>query len=148
MRSPRVLERQLGWCRFGGFQITFLLSLCQFVLAPFLWSFWIILFGITHPVELVLGPHGADIVIGFSSPLWLWILSSACLPLAEPITAACGDIRPRCGCLSTSRRLRRLKLCMKASRNRFFWIKPAIGTHSRNLYPNVLICWMNPILAG
>jgi hypothetical protein len=65
MRSPRVLWRQLGWCKFVGFQITFLMGLCQFVLEPFLWSFWIILFGITHPVELVLGPHEADIVIGF-----------------------------------------------------------------------------------
>ena len=65
MRSPRVLWRQLEWCKFVGFQITFLMGLCQFVLEPFLCSFWRILFGITHPVELVLGPHEADIVIGF-----------------------------------------------------------------------------------
>src|SRR5690606_29985327 len=35
-------------------QILFLCTLSQFLLAPLLWSFWIIAFGIAHPMEEVL----------------------------------------------------------------------------------------------
>ena len=50
MRSPALLWRQLGPRRFVGFQILFLCTLSQFLLAPVLWSFWIIPFGFTHPL--------------------------------------------------------------------------------------------------
>jgi len=51
MRNPRLLWRQLGAWRFAGFQILFLCTLSQFLLAPVLWSFWIIPFGFTHPLS-------------------------------------------------------------------------------------------------
>ena len=53
MRAPRRLLRELGIWRFFGFQITFLASLSQFVLAPLLWSFWLIPFGLPHPITAV-----------------------------------------------------------------------------------------------
>ncbi len=56
MRDPVLLWRQLGAWRFAGFQILFLCTLSQFLLAPLLWSFWIIAFGIAHPLEDVLPP--------------------------------------------------------------------------------------------
>lgn len=58
MRRPRVLLADLGWKRFLGFQAFFLGSFGQFLLAPFLWSYWLILLGLPHPSTAFL-PLGA-----------------------------------------------------------------------------------------
>ncbi|PQO23552.1 glycosyl transferase [Rhodobacteraceae bacterium WD3A24] len=63
MRAPRLLWRQLGWRRFAGVQILFLGTLSQFVLAPVLWSFWLVLVGLWHPLAAVL-PTGGFIALG------------------------------------------------------------------------------------
>ncbi|MGO4916452.1 glycosyltransferase [Pseudogemmobacter sp. W21_MBD1_M6] len=49
MRSPRRLLADLGWWKFIGVQLLFLATLSQFVLAPLLWSFWLIPLGLPHP---------------------------------------------------------------------------------------------------
>jgi len=51
MRHPRLLYRQLGATMFWGFQAHFITALSQFFLAPFLWSFWLICFGLPHPLD-------------------------------------------------------------------------------------------------
>lgn len=56
MRRPRRLLADLGWWRFAGFQVLFLGTLTQSLLAPLLWSLWIISLGITHPLQLLLPP--------------------------------------------------------------------------------------------
>lgn len=50
MRQPRLLWRQLGPRRFWGFQVLFLGSIAQFLLAPILWSFLLLPFGFPHPL--------------------------------------------------------------------------------------------------
>lgn len=50
-RQPVRLWRDLGPMRFTGFQILFLTTLVQFALAPVLWSFWLILMGLPHPLD-------------------------------------------------------------------------------------------------
>ena len=50
MRDPLQLWRDLGTKRFIGVQILILGSLSQYILAPVLWSFWITLFGLWHPI--------------------------------------------------------------------------------------------------
>ncbi len=55
MRQPRQLLRDLGLKRFLGLQTIFLATFSQFAAAPLLWSFWLTLFGVTHPVEITLG---------------------------------------------------------------------------------------------
>ncbi len=50
MRDPLSLLGDLGPKRFLGVQILFLGTLSQFILAPLLWSFWLILFGLPHPL--------------------------------------------------------------------------------------------------
>ena len=57
MRSPRTLWRQLGPRAFLGFQILFLGSLSQSVLAPLMWSMLSLQLGFGHPVAQVL-THG------------------------------------------------------------------------------------------
>jgi cellulose synthase/poly-beta-1,6-N-acetylglucosamine synthase-like glycosyltransferase len=54
MRDPGLLYRELGARRFWGFQILFGGTLSQFVLAPVLWSFWVMPFGIAHPMATYL----------------------------------------------------------------------------------------------
>ncbi|MCK4712094.1 MAG: glycosyl transferase, partial [Marinosulfonomonas sp.] len=50
MRSPVNLLKDLGFKKFLGVQILFLGTLSQFLLAPVLWSFWVIPFGVAHPL--------------------------------------------------------------------------------------------------
>ncbi|WP_298564881.1 glycosyltransferase family 2 protein [uncultured Aliiroseovarius sp.] len=63
MRQPRQLLRDLGWWKFTGFQILFLGSLSQFLLAPILWTFWAFPLGLPHPLRGVV-PNELLIVLG------------------------------------------------------------------------------------
>jgi cellulose synthase/poly-beta-1,6-N-acetylglucosamine synthase-like glycosyltransferase len=54
MRAPRQLWRQLGPRGFLGFQVLFLGTIAQFLLAPLLWSFLLLSFGVPHPLSAVL----------------------------------------------------------------------------------------------
>ncbi|WP_299690899.1 glycosyltransferase family 2 protein [uncultured Tateyamaria sp.] len=55
MRRPRQLLRDLGPLRFLGIQAMFLGTVVQFATLPLLWSFWLPVFGVTHPVTLTAG---------------------------------------------------------------------------------------------
>ncbi len=57
MRDPVRLWGDLGAWRFFGVQMLFLGTLSQFVLAPLLWSFWLIAVGLPHPLTSLV-PHG------------------------------------------------------------------------------------------
>ena len=68
MRRPLGLLRDLGAWRFLSFQAFFLGTLGQFLLAPFVWSFWLFLVTGRHPVtELA----GASVVYGATAFLIL-----------------------------------------------------------------------------
>ncbi len=68
MRRPGELLAQLGWWKFLGFQVFFLTTLSQFLLTPLLLSFWVIPFGIAHPVTVLL-PDMMNLVL-YSAFLW------------------------------------------------------------------------------
>ena len=55
MRRPRALIRDLGIKRFLGVQTIFLAAFSQFATAPILWTFWVTLLGVNHPVADTLG---------------------------------------------------------------------------------------------
>ena len=55
MRDPAALWRELGPKRFLAFQIQFLGTLSQILLAPILWSFWLLSLGLPHPLREPLG---------------------------------------------------------------------------------------------
>lgn len=82
MRDPLRLLGELGWIRFLGVQVLFLGTLSQFVLAPFLWSFWLILFGLPHPATAYL-PHGAVLSLAV-----LFFLSEVATMAAAAIAVA------------------------------------------------------------
>jgi cellulose synthase/poly-beta-1,6-N-acetylglucosamine synthase-like glycosyltransferase len=54
MRAPGQLWQQLGPRGFLGFQILFLGTIAQFVMAPILWSFLLLPFGFDHPLYAAL----------------------------------------------------------------------------------------------
>lgn len=55
-RNPRRLLRELGLKRFLGFHALFLCSSLQFLLMPVLWSFWLVVAGLPHPLDGFLTP--------------------------------------------------------------------------------------------
>lgn len=55
MRHPGQLLADLGFVRFLGVQTMLFATFCQFALAPLLWSFWLALAGVTHPITETLG---------------------------------------------------------------------------------------------
>ena len=65
MRDPVALWHDLGAWRWFGFQVQFFGTLSQYLLIPLLWSFWVIPFGIWHPVAAYLS-HGWMIAMGSS----------------------------------------------------------------------------------
>ncbi len=54
MRNPVKLWRDLGPWRFFGVQLLFAGTISQFILAPLLWSFWLMVFGVPHPLDGVM----------------------------------------------------------------------------------------------
>lgn len=80
MRAPRLLWRQLGPWRFFGFQVMFLGSILQALLAPLLWSFWLVSLGLPHPLADSLPPGGLPLLVG------LFLVSEA-LNIATGIVA-------------------------------------------------------------
>ncbi len=63
MRAPRRLWRELGPRKFFGVQVLFLGTLSTFVLAPVLWSFWLLPLGLPHPLEEEV-PSGLLLALG------------------------------------------------------------------------------------
>ena len=57
MRAPAQLWRQLGPWQFFGVQVLFLGTLVQFMFAPLLWSFWLVLAGLSHPLQTSFGGY-------------------------------------------------------------------------------------------
>jgi cellulose synthase/poly-beta-1,6-N-acetylglucosamine synthase-like glycosyltransferase len=55
MRHPRRMIRDLGVLRFLGVQTLLFATFSQFLLAPLLWTFWLSMFGMPHPIAVTLG---------------------------------------------------------------------------------------------
>ncbi len=80
MRAPRRLLRDLGWKRFLGIQAFFLGTLGQFLLAPVIWSFWLVPAGYDHHLAQV---APASVILACTAMLMMFEL----LSLAIGITA-------------------------------------------------------------
>lgn len=64
MRDPGLLWRQLGAWRFFGFQVLFLGTLIQFLLAPIFWTLWMAAIGLDLAGEIGLPPVMGTWVLG------------------------------------------------------------------------------------
>ncbi|ARO14131.1 processive 1,2-diacylglycerol beta-glucosyltransferase [Ketogulonicigenium robustum] len=56
MRDPAALLRDIGPIRFGVLQIMLIGMLVQTLLAPLLWSMWLIVLGLPHPLTRFVAP--------------------------------------------------------------------------------------------
>lgn len=75
MRDPLRLWHEIGPRRFLAFQIQFLGTLSQYLLAPVLWTFWLSAFGLWHPLTTPLaGFADGALVVGLFA---LFIFSEA-----------------------------------------------------------------------
>lgn len=63
LRTPRKTLRELGWWRFWGVNVVFMATVSQYLLAPLLWSFWLLFFGLWHPFAGV-APAGILLAMG------------------------------------------------------------------------------------
>ncbi len=83
MRQPGKLRRDLGTWRFIGVQLLFLGTISQFLFAPLLWSFWILPFGMPHPVANLMSAQALSAVV-------IAFLASVVVDLAVGILAVMG----------------------------------------------------------
>ncbi|WBU64421.1 glycosyltransferase family 2 protein [Paracoccus aerodenitrificans] len=67
MRNPRLLWNELGPSRFLAFQVQFLATLSQYLLAPVLWSFWLLTLGLqtgfTSPLSGLFPDHALTAIV-------------------------------------------------------------------------------------
>ncbi|QUS34924.1 glycosyltransferase [Falsirhodobacter algicola] len=82
MRAPARLWREIGARAFIGFQIMFFCALSQAILAPVLWSYWLLALGLPHPVTQAL-------------PGWCVILLVAMFLMTEAINITIGILAIR-----------------------------------------------------
>ncbi|WP_231582045.1 glycosyltransferase [Puniceibacterium sp. IMCC21224] len=64
IRHPLRLWRDLGTWKAVGFNIFFLSSILQVLLAPILWTFWLKLIGLPHPLDGILTASWLTALIG------------------------------------------------------------------------------------
>ena len=83
MRNPTNLLKDLGLKKFIGVQILFIGTLSQFIFAPLLWSFWLVLFGVNHPMLAVVS---SNVMIGLGAMFLLSeiiTIAVGCLAVAD-----------------------------------------------------------------
>ncbi|RCW84809.1 glycosyltransferase family 2 protein [Paracoccus lutimaris] len=64
MRDPVALWRDLGARRFIALQVQLFAAVSQYLLAPVLWSFWLLSFGLPHPLQGMLGGPATACLFG------------------------------------------------------------------------------------
>ncbi|GAA6179899.1 glycosyltransferase [Shimia sp. NS0008-38b] len=62
MRTPRILWRELGVRQFLGFQLLFLCTISQFLMAPLLWLLWVTAFGLPSPLATTFSPPALTVI--------------------------------------------------------------------------------------
>jgi cellulose synthase/poly-beta-1,6-N-acetylglucosamine synthase-like glycosyltransferase len=84
MRRPARLWGELGPRRFLGVQAFFLGTLGQFLLAPLVWSFWVLALGLPHPIGPLV-PHSVlEVGIALSVSSELLSMAIGFLAVARP----------------------------------------------------------------
>lgn len=130
MRDPRQLWHQLGARRFLGFQAFFLGTTGQFLMAPFLWSFWLVFLGFEHPSEPLLGAGGvtlAAVSLVFFELLGVAIAIAAAFAAGRPglaIWSPCLSFYFAMGAAASYKAL--YELFVRPS----FWDKTSHGLHA------------------
>ncbi len=88
MRRAGQLRKDIGWWRLFGLQAFFIGTVGQFLLAPVLWTYWLMWFNIDHPVATGLSEQSAQRLV-------IFMLGCEALSILLAIAAAfaCGQKR-------------------------------------------------------
>ncbi len=129
MRAPRRLLHELGLWRFLGVQAFFLGTLGQFLLAPALWSFWLVLLGLPHPAEALLSRPilevlASSLILFEALNLCIWICGARAS--GRPWLALWAVLMPvyfAMGCFAA------YKALWEVFAAPFFWDKTTHGAH-------------------
>lgn len=138
MRDPVLLWRQLGARRFFGFQVLFLGTLIQFLLAPILWSFWLMLFGLGHPLADAL-PGTA--LIAIAALFLVAEVTNLAINLTALRTRGHRFLRPWTISLHFYFPLAAFaayKGCWEMIISPYYWDKTAHGVHDEAVQPNLI----------
>ncbi len=138
MRDPLLLWRQLGAWRFFGFQVLFLGTLIQFLLAPILWSFWLMLFGLGHPLADAL-PGAA--LLAIAAVFLVAEVTNLAINLSALSARDHRALRPWAISLHFYFPLAAFaayKGCWEMILSPFYWDKTAHGVHDSTSQPAVL----------
>ncbi|MCG7627964.1 glycosyltransferase [Epibacterium sp. MM17-32] len=129
MRAPRDLFKHLGWRRFLGFQAFFLGTLGQFLLAPVVWSFWLVALGLPHPAATVIPQQvvlmaTASLILFEALNICVWIFGARAAGRARlALWAPVMPIYFMLGCLAAYKALWEVFVAP------FFWDKTSHGEH-------------------
>lgn len=129
MRRPLCLARQLGWGGFLGFQAFFLGTIGQFLLAPFLWTYWLVFLGLPHPSASVL--PDLLLLLGVSSLLFFEALGMGiavfgAFASGRPKLALCAPFLPLYYLMGP---IAVYKALYELLYDPFFWDKTSHGMH-------------------
>jgi len=129
MRDPATLWRQLGPWRFAGVQVLFLGTLIQFLLAPILWSFWLMLFGLGHPLAAALPGWAAAGVAGIFLAAEVSGLAINLVALRAPRHRFLRIWTPTLHLYFPLAAVAAYKGCWELISSPFYWDKTAHGIH-------------------
>ncbi len=130
MQRPRQLLRDLGWRKMLGFQTFFIGAVGQFLLAPVLWTYWLIWAGGAHPAASTLPAGAMSLLIALMMGcefVSICVAVLAAVRIKQPGLALCAPTLLfyfPLGTVAAYKALRELLSCP------FFWDKTSHGLHS------------------
>ncbi|SEL58646.1 Glycosyltransferase, catalytic subunit of cellulose synthase and poly-beta-1,6-N-acetylglucosamine synthase [Roseivivax marinus] len=126
-RRPGRLLRDMGGWKTAGMQVLFLGTILQALLAPLMWSFWIVLIGIDHPVAAALPPAGFAALVAVFLASEAVTLGVAFAALARTPHRGLGPWVPTLAAYMPLIAVAGYKALWEAIRKPFFWDKTAHG---------------------
>jgi len=132
MRNPFRLWRELGAWKFAGFQLLFLGTLSQFLLAPLLWSFWLVAFGLWHPLLGVLPPWAFWALGGLFFTSELSTIAIGILGVRQTRHSGLGKWVPTLHLYYPLGALASYKAFYEIVTKPFYWDKTAHGLHDED----------------
>lgn len=130
MRRPAELWRDLGPRRYCWLQVMLLAPILQPLLAPCLWSFWLLLFGLPHPLQPALGWVAMWALIGIFVAAELASITICIVALRATRHRGLGMVSPLLQAYGWLASFAAWKALIELILNPFYWDKTFHG-HSR-----------------
>ena len=127
MRSPRALWRDLGPRGFLGYQVVFFGAQSQVLLAPVMWSFWLLLAGLPHPVQALLSPAALMAMLVLFVLSEMLVVAVAMLGLARTRHRGLWPTAPLLHLYHPLGAIAGWRAAWEAVANPFYWAKTSHG---------------------